>query len=284
MPDIGPQYDKDDEFKAKARLHQSRYRANELQVDYDVYGNRLTESDARELLNYYDDLGVREQLKIRYPSFSKKRDGDMLRSEHIPFNLFGPLVRDSDLAQRVIKYAFGIQCSGSPQTKIEYAPAPKEHYLDDSTSFDAYMEFSDIGIGIEVKYTEQTYTIGVKESERVRDQQSLYWTVTRQSDLFIEDTLDESATDSLRQIWRNHLLGLAMVQKNEISNFYSITLFPSGNLHFFSAITKYQRYLVSAATDTVKACTYENFVSAIDGDDKVQQWKKYLRSRYIVDE
>ena len=127
MPDIDPQYDKDDEFKANARLHQSRYRANELRAGYTDYGNRLAEPDARKLLNYYNGLGIREQLKTRYPRFSQNRDGDMLRSEHIPFNLFGPLVCDPDLAQRVIRYAFDVECNGSPQTKIEYAPAPKEY-------------------------------------------------------------------------------------------------------------------------------------------------------------
>src|SRR5665811_1055323 len=63
MYEIGPQYDKDNPFKAAARLHQSRYRAQVLRVNYDVYGNRLTETDARSLLNYYDRLGVRESLK-----------------------------------------------------------------------------------------------------------------------------------------------------------------------------------------------------------------------------
>lgn len=283
MPNIGPQYDKDDEFKARVRLHQPRYRAHVLQADYTEYGNRLAESDARKLLNYYDGLGIREQLRARYPSFSQKRDGDMLRSEHIPFNFFGPLVRDSDLAQSVIKHAFGIQCNGPLQIKIEYAPAPKEYYLDDSTAFDAYITSAGIGIGVEVKYTERAYKIGDRESKKVRDQRSQYWEVTRQSGHFMEGSLDELSTDSLRQIWRNHLLGLAMVQKKEISNFYSITLFPSGNLHFISSIPAYQRCLVSAASDTVKACTYERFISAINGDTDMQKWKDYLNSRYIVE-
>ena len=92
MSSIGPQYEHDDHFKAAARLHQSAYRAKVLKVGFDKYGNRLTEWAGRALLNYYDGLGVREALRQRYPTYTKSRDADMLRSEHIPFNLFAPLI------------------------------------------------------------------------------------------------------------------------------------------------------------------------------------------------
>ena len=39
----------------------------------------------------YDGLGVKEALRERYPAYSQKRDADLLRSEHIPFNLLAPL-------------------------------------------------------------------------------------------------------------------------------------------------------------------------------------------------
>ena len=74
--DISPQYKLDDSFKAAARLHQSYYRAKVLHFDYLDYGNRLTEDDARALLNYYDGLGVRKALRGKYPKYSKKRDAD----------------------------------------------------------------------------------------------------------------------------------------------------------------------------------------------------------------
>ena len=125
MYEIGPQYDKDNPFKAAARLHQSRYRAQVLRVNYDVYGNRLTETDARSLLNYYDRLGVRESLKSRYPSYAKTRDADMLRSEHVPFNLFAPVLRTDTLTKRIVHKAFGIDGQGPFVVKFEHAPKPK---------------------------------------------------------------------------------------------------------------------------------------------------------------
>lgn len=102
-PETGPQYKKDDPFKARARLHQSKFRAEILQVAYDEYGNRLCDKDAKNLLNYYPELNCREVLRQRYPGYSKKRDADMLRSEHIPFNLLAPFLIRKDLGLSMIQ-------------------------------------------------------------------------------------------------------------------------------------------------------------------------------------
>lgn len=98
---LGNQYSKDDTFKAKARLHQSHYRSKHFKVDFDEYGNRLTKEDALKYLNFYPCLGVIETLKKRYPKYSKGLYADMLRSEHIPFNLFAPLKQDLNFAKKV---------------------------------------------------------------------------------------------------------------------------------------------------------------------------------------
>jgi hypothetical protein len=178
--DIGPQYKLDSPFKAAARLHQSNYRAKVLNVDYMEYGNRLTEADGRALLNYYNGLGVREALRERYPVYSQKRDADLLRSEHIPFNMLAPLASRPALMQLVLCEAFGLELSQPFQMMLEWAPSPAEKYLGDMTSFDAYIQGRNangelVGLGIEVKYTEREYKIGPLEAERVRDRESTYW-------------------------------------------------------------------------------------------------------------
>ena len=152
---IGNQYKLDDEFKAAARLHQSKYRDEVLQVNFEDYCNRLTDEQAQRLLNYYDKLNCRSALRKRYPAYSKTRDADMLRSEHIPFNLFPPFDTDRQTAISIIKRAFGIDCTDIYLIAIEYAPNPKENYLNDATSFDTYLQVKltnekMCGIGIEV--------------------------------------------------------------------------------------------------------------------------------------
>ena len=157
---IGTQYQPGDEFKSEARLFQSKYRAEVLQVDFQDYGNRLTDFDAEALLNYYDRLNSRDSLRQRYPNYSRKRDADLLRSEHIPFNLLAPLDTNRKIAAEIISDVWKIDCAEIQLIEIEYAPSPKEKYLNDGTALDTYIKVilkngKSCGIGIEVKYTEQ---------------------------------------------------------------------------------------------------------------------------------
>lgn len=286
--DIGPQYRFDDSFRAAARLHQSNYRAGVLKVDYMEYGNRLTDVGGRALLNYYDGLAVKEALRKRYPDYSKKRDADLLRSEHIPFNMLAPLADRPALMQIVLTEAFGLELREPFEMKFEWAPSPADKYLGDMTSFDAYIQGADangepVGLGIEVKYTERGYTIGKSEAGRVRDRESTYWVTTRESGLFVGGGCDQLAEDDLRQIWRNHLLGVAMVRRKDIARFVSVTLYPAGNKHFTHALNKYQSHLAAAAQRGVRGCTFEQYTYCLRGDCEIEAWKQYLIARYLFD-
>lgn len=282
MNDFGPQYLLDDPFKAAARLHQSKYRVQVLGVDCSEYGNRLDDEAARALLNYYDGLGVRQSVK----RYSKKRDADMLRSEHIPFNMFSPLVDRPELLQSVLHQGLGIELKPPFELRIEWAPSPARNYLGDLTSFDTYIEGigaqgERIGVGIEVKYTERAYRIGASEAERVRNQHSRYWTTTRNSGLFLPELREQLGSDDLRQIWRNHLLGLVMVHRGDIHKFYSVTLHPAGNGHITRAVAAYRKRLHPNALDGVRGWTFEQFISSLRGDNSIEAWKQYLAKRYL---
>lgn len=284
---IGKQYEKDHIFKAMARLHQSKYRADVLEVDFQDYGNRLKDTDAQALLNYYDKLNCRSSLRDRYPSYSRKRDADMLRSEHIPFNLLAPLDTDRESALKIISQAFGVELSMIESIEIEYAPSPKENYLNDGTAFDTYIKGKlqngkICGLGIEVKYTEQAYPIGKTEKMNVQNKASLYWQRARKSGCFKNPDDDIFGTDALRQIWRNHLLGLAIIQEGEIDIFYSLTLFPDGNHHFHEYITVYRSLLVKEEQAKVFGCTFEKYISAISGSTDFEIWKAWLKKRYVI--
>ncbi len=284
--DIGPQYTPDHPFMAKARLHQSKFRAEILNVPFDTHGSVLTKEDGEKLLNYYPDLGCREALRKRYPKYSKQRDSNLLRSEHIPFNLFAPLAQDLDVAKVVFTHAFGMSIQSVEDIQYEFAPKPVAAYLNDGTAFDGFVRYiTEDGkkgaIGVEVKYTELAYSIGDSEKIQVENPQSLYWHVTEKSGVFVDENRNQLATDDLRQVWRNHLLGLSMVQCGDIDEFYSITLYPSGNEHFSAVIPEYQSHLLPLAQEFVKGIQFEDFFDAIpDGD--LSAWKKWLKMRYLV--
>jgi len=288
---LGRQCAQDDVFKRRARYHQSLYRKEILSVGFNEYGNRLQDNDAEDLLNYYGHLNVRKELRKRYPNYSPRRDADMLRSEHIPFNFFAPLKSDLNLAQNIISSAFGLDISVVTRIDFEYAPKPISQFLNDGTAFDTYIEYISpqnkhlCGIGIEVKYTEKSYTIGNTENNNVKNKDSRYWSLTRNSEIFKESNMEQLAEDDMRQIWRNHLLGISMVNNNLLKEFTSVLVYPSGNNHFHDAISVYRSLLTISHEDDLRGCTFEKYIASIESKNQdIMDWKNYLNQRYIVQE
>jgi len=110
----------------------------------------------------------------------------MLRSEHIPFNLFVPLEKNKAFFMDVFNEVLNNKISSIDLLLIEYAPQPRENYLKDRTSFDVYIEYSCKDnskgiIGIEIKYTERSYNIGQKEQAETENQESIYYDITKES-------------------------------------------------------------------------------------------------------
>jgi len=287
----GPQYGLDDNFKKSARLHQSMYRASTLGLaEYKDYGNRLSDSDAAKGLNFYNGFGILDAVTARYGN-KPAVVSDMLRSEHIPFNLFIPLTTDLEYATRV----FNIFLRGAIRTissiRIEHAPDPKQRYLDDNTSFDAYVEYCHVdgskgGLGIEVKYTEREYPYGVTERKRMDDPNSGYNTFTGKIGIYDPAFVPRLKEPRYKQLWRNQLLGEKMVDLGDLSHFTSVLFFPSGNSHFVQVCAEYCAGLsVSAKELKFAPVTYEKYIaaaSALASSAAMRAWVEYLGKRYIV--
>ena len=138
------------------------------------------------------------------------------------------------------------------------------------------------GIGVEVKYTEQAYPIGKTESINVQNHDSLYWKTARASGCFKNPDDNIFGADEFRQVWRNHLLGLRMIQVGDVDEFYSVTLFPDGNNHFHQVIPEYASRLKDEANPYLIGCTFEQFILAIQGSPEFDEWKEWLEKRYII--
>ena len=165
-----------------------------------------------------------------------------------------------------------------------------EDYLDDKTAFDAYIAYTDVngkrgGIGIEVKYTEASYKIRRKENEYCTNDNSPYWRITRWSECFSDDPEKVKTKDDFRQIWRNHLLGLAMLKNNQIDVFTHIHLYPKENGHFETILPVYEtKLLTEIGRKTFLAMTYEELFSEMEKEftkDIFAQWVQYLKERYL---
>jgi len=297
MQEIGKQYIKDDKtdtsgFLRRARLHQSFFRANYLDLSYDTYGNYLTREDGENGKNFYDGFGIFDAVK-KYRKYNKPLYSNLLRSEHIPFNFFIPLDKDRIYCKKIVSDILKSNIASIDRIEIEYAPKPKENYLNDGTSFDAYIEYTNSDdskgmIGIEVKYTEKEYKLEAnsKQEKDVNDKNSAYYTVTNKCGLFKTNSMGVLPTDNFRQIWRNHILreSILIADNHKFKHFTSLTLFPADNAHFSKTSKEYIELLASNDNKFI-ALTYEDFFALLRKhcpESEYENWINYLTIRYIV--
>lgn len=295
---IGKQYPKDNKidktgFLSKARLHQSIFRVEELGLtEYDDYGNYLIREDAEKGANFYDGFNIFEEVNL-YRKYNEPLYANMLRSEHIPFNLFVPLMKDRVFCKNIFNDFLDCKIQSVDLIKIEHAPSPSVNYLDDKTSFDTYIEYTTTEgekaiLGIEVKYTEGAYPLkkGSSEEKKVLDKNSIYYTVSRKSHLYRDDAESLLITDDYRQVWRNQLLGESILQVDgrEYKRFVSVTIFPEANTHFVDISEAYLSLLKGGEQKFIPI-TYENFIKSAYNhcpNSEYKNWIDYLNKRYIV--
>lgn len=305
----------DSDFKARCRERQSDFRRHVLQVPYDPndrfgkYGAFLCKEDADAGLNFFE--GFREEIlqaiAERYPNMTaSQHDGlfaNMLRSEHIPWNVFFPMMYDLGKAKKVLNYIVSTRGMSSDEIdevldiRIEWAP-DKKMTLDDNTSFDVFVEYRHGnergGLGIEVKFTEKGYPFGKKEYHEVMENpQSRYARVTAQCPYFIDEVRNKAIKDTIlcqndfRQVWRNHLLGAAMVQNGMLDRFISMTVFPSGNEHFRMVGREYEALLTPQGRYSCQFVSFEKLFVFLtinySGTENHVPWIRYLINRYLVD-
>lgn len=298
-------YKFDDEFKRWARALQFAYREDVLKDFNEEKAPQvlLSDENAKQGLIFYE--GFRDLIlsKKKVGHVSNKMTNNMLRSEHIPYNMFTPLEAMPELAKDVFSTMIGVPIKEIEiPILIEFAgDGKKNEYLNDGTSFDAFVRYKTYdgkrgAIGIEVKYTENEYPLGDKEGKdiegtlddvNVRKTNELYRRMTAESGYFV-DNLDIRMflkAHHLRQIWRNHILGYSMKNKGEYDLIHHVHLYPKNNAHFQEhALPDYRKILTEVGLESFKAVTYEDYIALLgkySDDEKVRDWVKYLRARYL---
>lgn len=302
-----PQSVREPAFKAHARKKQSLFRQMVLGIPYEPnhrfgkYGAFLMEPFASQGYNFCDVYRseILEGINKRYGKLNAALHeglmGNMLRSEHIPWNVFYPMKFDLEATKGLLMDLLGIkEIDTVTDIRIEWAPE-KETALDDNTSFDTYIEYEyqgeKCGVGIEVKYTEQGYHFGVLERKRVMEQEdSPYAIKTRRCGLYADEVANEPLCDTIfckddyRQIWRNHILGATMVMNGQVKRFHSITMYPKGNPHFKKVLPEYEKTLSEYGKSTFGHITIEKMIQLIfkhfPKTEKNIAWIDYLNTRY----
>lgn len=312
-------YGGDSEYRRICRQHQAWFRENVLKLgmgrnrstrrganetEEQFEHRRITETDiailtaedAARLMNfvptYHDEIGKalcedRGRIPTDFGLMA-----NMLRSEHVPWNIFVPMMTDMAAATKCFSEVLPHRDIKTIRNwKIEYAP----NTIQDRTSFDVYVEYESSNgktgvIGIEVKYTEEGYSVGSKEFRMMQNPESAYSVVTRESGCFLNNDPLQFNTPDFIQLWRNHILGLGLLQQGKADCFDSLTLYPSGNTHFHSydnhigAIEAYGELLTDKGKETFHGITYESFFEILRTHYKSERhrvWQEYLETRYI---
>ena len=287
------EYKPDDKFKRWARALQFAYREDVLH-DFNEYRAPqvlLSEENAKRGLIFYD--GFRDLILSKVGNVATQLTANMLRSEHVPYNLFTPLETMPEIATDLFGKMIGVPIRQIKSIKIEYAgTGDKSMYLNDRTSFDAFISYTtpngkNGGIGIEVKYTENEYPLGEKEGKDIEGENPLYREMTTESGYFAPN-LDIKmflTAHHLRQIWRNHILGYSMKHKGDVDIIHHVHIYPENNEHFHNhALPEYRTLLTEEGDESFKTITYENYFDMLDAyrdNEQVSEWVKYLRKRYL---
>lgn len=284
------------------RNHSTRQGTNETAEEFEHRRTTetdiaiLTPDDAARLMNFVPEY--HEEIRNALCEDRGKIPTDfglmanMLRSEHVPWNIFVPMMTDFAAAAKCFSEILPHRDIKTIRNwKIEYAP----NTIQDRTAFDVYIEYTtSVGetgvIGIEVKYTEEGYSVGNKEFVMMQDPGSAYSVTTRDSECFINNDPLQFNNPDFIQLWRNHILGLAMLHQGMTDYFDSLTLYPSGNVHFHSSdghvgvIESYEELLTDKGKDTFHAITYEGFFDVLRehySSSRNRTWLDYLETRYI---
>lgn len=218
---IGPSVPSDDPFRERMRFHQRWYRATRIRKqdfpspkDTDAIGSMLTIQEWKANFHHPDAIAAVESSELSAANLDRcKRN--MLSSQPLCFNLFGPLKSRRNLATSIFRELIP-RLEAVSKIRIEW-PGGKTQWLGDSTAFDALIEYEDdkgpgAFLGIETKLTEpfSQATYGLDHSPKYAD-------VMRRSGLWPEPKAAQFLLTDERwnQLWRNHMLVEAVAQAGD---------------------------------------------------------------------
>lgn len=295
MPDIelGPQVSGDNPFLTRLRLHQSWWRAERLCVPWGTgprsksdreIGNMLRTDDAEPGLNFLTpDIHAAALSRIEQgPGVDPFRcTHNLLSSQPMCFNLFGPLVADLDLALELLNPLLPVKAKEITDVRVEYAPEPASEYLDDRTAFDAFVEFVDEDggaafVGIETKLSEP-FSQKLYDTARYRE-------ITEAAGSPWKGSPPELADRRWNQLWRNQLLVEATrrhpSKPHGVRGWLAVVYHPD-DPSIGATMKGYRRLL--ANTDSLLDWPLDVVVAAFaaSADESTRRWLHDFEDRYL---
>lgn len=288
---IGPQSSSDPASVRRHRFHQSWYRSFVLGVpagtgpqpgSVSPYGNMLTAEDGAAGRNFLNSEiqavaeariaqgGTVEPFRCRH---------NMLSSQPMCFNLFGPLARRPDLAAAFVSSVTGrtveIEAAG---VRIEDSPG----HLDDRTGLDASIRYmtsdGERGVlGIETKLSEQ-----FSAKEYALDSKPAYRRYSEgPGSPFAADRLDDLTDARWNQLWRNQMVCEAIKDDEQRDHAEQVVVFPDDMVDTAGLVDQYASLL--SRRDAVRAMTLSAVLDVLGGagDPGIREWLGAFRTRYV---
>jgi hypothetical protein len=252
-------------------------------------GNYLAWSDAELGLNFLNPsifCAARERMRSEGALDEYRLLANLLSSQPMCFNLFGPLTSDLGLARELLDALLPEGVSEVLSVNLEYAPAPREEYLGDRTAFDAFFDYLDRAgvhrfVGIETKLTEP-----FSPQRYGRDHRPAYDQLTKASDSpWVDDVADRVYDVRWNQLWRNQLLVEAT--RKHLSQLHGahgrlVVIRHQGDNRCAETISQYRK-LLEAPDDSFLDLPLDVLVDAwlplVTGTNA--EWLNDFRTRYV---
>jgi hypothetical protein len=166
------------------------------------------------------------------------------------FNLFGELHDDPDRAARTANLLLPGLGASSTKVVFEWSPGRRDpRYTGDRTAFDVALLGSTAGgravIGVETKYHEHA----LRERPAADEREARYRAIADASGVFKAGWEDAVLPTPLRQVWRDHLLLLAMLSRSdEWARGRYVLVYPQRNVSFARVAAAYREVLRDDST------------------------------------
>lgn len=247
-----------------------------------TYGNMLNAEDGAAGRNFLNseiqavaeariaEGGTVEPFRCRH---------NMLSSQPMCFNLFGPLARRPELAAAFVTSVTGrvveIEAGG---LRIEDSPG----HLDDRTGLDASIRYVTADgargvLGIETKLTEQfsakVYALDSRPAYRRYSEAP--------GSPFALDRLEALTDARWNQLWRNQMVCEAIKDEEQRDHAEQVVVFPDDMGDTADLVQQYASLLARPAA--VRAMTLSATVNALraGADREDTEWLRAFRTRYV---
>lgn len=270
----------DHRFRSAGRLLQSMWRQDrELPIGHyrgadgkrRKLGSRISPVAAKAGANFMTPQIaqlVRRELAWREPGAmidEARLYSNLLTSMAVCFNLFGLLKLDFAFASRVLGELFpDLKGAEVRAVLFEHSPGRGDPTLTgDHSAFDVFLRYeTPTGrrgfVAIEVKYSESC-------QEPVPTIRPRYNDLAEVSGLFVEPMKPALRTNPYQQLFREHLLGQAMLMRGDYDEGRFIVIAPRLNHLVASAVAGYQAEVKPASVDQVSfaGITLEDTIVAL---------------------